>query len=60
MTQFKICNCGSNKPRRALTDARGIFCTYVCDNCEQEKQSHYRPDVFSDANYWADEPIEEN
>jgi hypothetical protein len=40
-------------------DARGIFLTYVCSRCEREKLSHFRPDVLSDPNYWADEPIEE-
>ena len=53
------CACGSNKERFPLHDARGIFCAYVCDDCEKEKKSQYRPEIFTDGNYWADEPIEE-
>jgi hypothetical protein len=30
----------------------------VCDSCREAKLSKYRPDVLSDAKYWADEPIE--
>jgi hypothetical protein len=55
----QLCSCGSGEPRRAAHDARGIFLTYVCDSCESEKFSHYRPDVLSDPNYWYDEPVEE-
>lgn len=55
----KLCFCGSGKPRYELVDARGIFCCYVCEDCEAEKKSKYRPDIFEDANYWADEPIDE-
>jgi len=52
------CACGSLLPRRELADARGIFCAYVCDECEAEKRSRYRPDIFTDPDYPADEPIE--
>jgi hypothetical protein len=31
---MKLCPCGSGEPRRELVDARGIFCTFVCDKCE--------------------------
>lgn len=54
------CNCGSGKCKWELVDARGIFCTYVCDDCVEEKKSHYRKDIFEDSNYWTDEPIEED
>lgn len=54
------CPCGSGHPRYDLTDARGIFCAYVCDVCEDEKSSHYRKDIFTDANYWHDEQIEDD
>jgi hypothetical protein len=47
-------------PRRALVDARGIFVAYVCDACEAEVRAGYREDIFTDAAYWADEPIEED
>jgi len=55
---MKLCFCGSGLPRYELVDARGIFCTYVCDKCEKTKRSRYRPDIFTDSDYWADEPIE--
>lgn len=54
----RTCSCGSNLPRRTLADARGIFCSYVCDSCETEKRSHYRPEIFTDPSYAADEQIE--
>jgi hypothetical protein len=53
-----LCDCGSGEPRYALSDARGIFCAYVCDKCEDEVKSHYRPEVFEDGDYTCDEPIE--
>jgi len=46
--------------RRPLYDARGVFCTYVCDRCEAEKRREFRPEIFSDPGYEADEPIEED
>ena len=52
------CLCGSGLPSYALTDARGIFCTYACESCEAEKKRRFRPEIFTDANYYADEPIE--
>lgn len=53
------CSCGSGLIRYDLTDARGIFCGYVCEKCEQEKMSGYRPEIFTDSSYEADELIEE-
>ena len=46
--------------RRALHDARGIFCAYVCDKCEAEKRREFRADIFDDPAYAADEPIEDD
>lgn len=40
-------------------DARGIPLARVCAKCRKEKLKGYRPDVLTDPNYWADEPIEE-
>jgi hypothetical protein len=54
---YSTCNCGSGFPKEAEYDARGIFLTYVCSECRREKLSHYRQDVLTDANYWADEDI---
>lgn len=45
--------------RRPLNDARGIFCTYVCDRCERQQRAKFRPEVFTDAAYETDEPIDE-
>lgn len=39
-------------------DARGIPLCRVCDSCRTVKLSKYRPDVLTDGDYWADEPIE--
>ena len=46
-------------PKRALTDARGIFCGYVCDACEASARENFRPEIFGDAGYWTDEPIDD-
>lgn len=54
------CNCGSGEDRWALSDARGIFCSYVCNSCYESVRARYRADIFEDANYWSDEPIEED
>ena len=43
---MKLCHCGSGEPRRELVDARGIFCTFVCDKCEKAKRAGFRPDIF--------------
>ena len=45
--------------RYPLRDARGIFCGYVCHACEASVRAKYRPDIFTDAEYWHDEPIDE-
>ena len=52
------CPCGSGEYPDAISDARGIFVAYVCDKCRQEKLKGYRPEIFTDGNYEADEPIE--
>lgn len=59
-TVSKPCTCGSGEHRRELFDARGIFCAFVCDTCEDEKRAYYRADVLEDPDYWADEDIEED
>jgi len=55
-----LCGCGSLKFWVALYDARGIYVARVCDACEEEVKSHYRPEIFSNSAYEADEPIEED
>lgn len=53
------CTCGSGEPPEAIHDARGIFVCYACDQCKREKLAGYRSDIFSDPDYWHDEPIDE-
>lgn len=55
---IRECNCGSGLERYELVDARGIFCSFVCEKCEETVKKKFRPDIFTDSNYWADEPIE--
>lgn len=56
----KPCNCGSGQIRTPIHDARGIFVAFVCDECEKDKLKGYRPEIFEDAHYEADEPIDED
>lgn len=53
------CDCGSGENSYDLFDARGIYCCKVCSKCEAEKKGRYRPEIFTDSDYWADEPIDE-
>jgi hypothetical protein len=57
---MRPCNCGSGLPSCAEYDARGIYLTRVCEQCQAEKLSHFRPDVLTDPDYPTDEPIEED
>lgn len=57
--QVRACNCGSNMPRRWLTDARGITVASVCNACEAKVKARYRPEIFMSANYECDEQVEE-
>lgn len=41
-------------------DARGIPLKRVCAKCKRAKLAGFRPEVLTDANYYADEPIEED
>ena len=52
------CSCGSGQRADAIYDARNIFLTFACDKCRKEKLSRFRPDVLTNSNYWADEPID--
>lgn len=53
------CSCGSGLLSRWAKDARGIELCRTCDKCHAEKMTRYRPDVLTDPNYPAEEPIEE-
>ena len=55
----ETCPCGSGLPCSPLYDARGIFCAFTCDKCEEEVRSRYRPEIFEDGNYICDEPVDE-
>ena len=53
-----FCPCGSGLTWWRLFDASGIYCGRVCDRCEAEKRSRYRPEIFTDPNYETNEPKE--
>jgi hypothetical protein len=59
-TILRPCPCGSGLESWPEHDARGIYLCRVCDKCRVEKLSHFRPEVLSDPDYEADEPIEED
>jgi len=59
-TSIEECPCGSGYPALLERDARGIPLGFMCDKCEAEKKSHYRPDVLTDPGYWHDEPLDED
>ncbi len=54
----KTCSYGSGLEREAIHDARGIFVTFVCEQCQVDRLSSYRPDIFTDPSYPCDEQIE--
>lgn len=39
--------CETGKPRRALYDGNGLFCSYVCDDCEAKVRARYRPEIMN-------------
>jgi hypothetical protein len=49
----KPCPCGSGKERFDLTDSAGIFCCFICDDCEAEKVARYNPAIFEDSSRYA-------
>ena len=58
MTHPRECSCGSGEWPEAARDARGIFISYVCSRCRRERLQGYRPEIFTDPQYPADEQIE--
>lgn len=54
------CPCGSGAVSDWVFDARGIALARTCARCHAEKMSRFRPEVLTDSNYTADEPIEES
>ena len=55
---IRTCSWGAGQLPRPSYDARNIFVAYVCDECHEDKLSGYRPEIFTDSRYEADEPIE--
>ena len=55
---MRECLCGSGKESWPEYDARGIYLCRVCEVCQEEKLAGYRPEVLTDGDYEADEPIE--
>lgn len=55
--ELKYHQCNRNESWEEY-DARGIYLTRVCDKCQQAKLSIYRPEVLTNSNYEANEPIE--
>jgi hypothetical protein len=53
------CPCGSGRAKRELKDARGIFCTFLCDKCEADKRLKFRGEIFEGL-YQSDELIDED
>ena len=51
--------CNSGLYHEPIYDARGIYVASVCTKC-MDTLSKYRPEIFTDPNYAADEPIEED
>lgn len=53
------CPCGQS-PNFSywLTDARGIPVARVCDSCVERIKARFRPEIFADPQYVADEPID--
>ena len=59
VAEMRQCRCGSGKERFELVDIQGIFCTYVCDDCEKAEKAKYRPEMFTGYSQAdVDEPIE--
>jgi hypothetical protein len=54
------CPCGSGQESTWQYDARGLPLARTCVECHTRKMDAYRADVITDANYWHDEPIEED
>ena len=56
---LKKCPCGSGMYSTDHHDARGLFLVRACPRCEDQKLGQFRPEVLTNFNYEADEPIEE-
>lgn len=50
------CTCDSGKQGERQYDGHGIYLCTTCPDCEEEKLSRFRPDIFE--RYDCDEPID--
>jgi hypothetical protein len=58
---MRPCNCGSGLPSWWEYDGQGIPLCRVCEKCQREKLSHYRPAILRPYTQEdVDEPIEED
>jgi hypothetical protein len=58
---MRPCNCGSCLPSWPEYDGQGIYLCRVCEQCQQEKLSHFRPEILRPYTQEdVDEPIEED
>jgi hypothetical protein len=57
----KPCPCGSGELREPQYDGRGIFLTFTCPDCHEQKMSRFNPTILE---YYTqadvDEQIEED
>lgn len=51
--QSRPCSCGSGLERFELSDAAGIFCSFVCDGCEGQVRKRYNPRIFDASSTYA-------
>lgn len=59
ISPIRICSCGSGQESWWAHDAQGIELCRVCDSCEAQKLSAYRPEILSGYTQEdVDEPIE--
>ncbi len=58
VSDARPCPCGSGLMSNWMKDARGIELCRACPTCWPEKRKRYRPEVLTDPNYSASEPIE--
>ena len=51
---MKTCSrCNNGKIRYELKDAAGIFCSFVCEDCEQYVRNEYKPSIFEPGTRYA-------
>jgi hypothetical protein len=52
------CDCGSGETPQWAKDAKNIPLAKVCSKCKARKLAGFRPEVLTDPNYEAEEPID--